>query len=100
MPNPYESPATDNSNPSGISTSRTLSRTRTRFLIALHLLSILLVVMMCAGGMVTYAPTITQCEMQNIYLADMFWYGSGVAALQIIGLFLVVRQRRTSSTNS
>ena len=100
MPNPYESPPTDGSSPSGILISRTLSHTQTYCLVALHLFSILLVVMMCAGGMVTYAPTITQYEMQNIYLADMFLYGGGVAAMQVIGLFLLVRQMRTSPTNS
>jgi hypothetical protein len=70
-----------------------------RLLIAIHSISILLVIVMCARGLVTYAPTITPHEMQNIYLTDMFSYGSGIGSLQIIGIYVVIRVMRSSAVD-
>ena len=102
MVNPYETSSGIGSPPSGNVNSPSNSLARKLCLAAIHLafFSILLVAMMCAGGMVTYAPNVTQYEMQNIYLSLMFWYGGGVATLQVVGVFLVFRFMRTEESNS
>ena len=95
MPNPYQTPTGDAADPRGNTASRI--RTPSRFLIAIHSISIILVIAMCLGGMVTYAPNVTQYEMQNIYLTEMLWFSSGLVILQIVGLVLVIRMMRLAT---
>jgi len=91
MSNPYETPSSGGASCPANTASRMRILTPCRLLITIHGISTLLVIAMCAGGFVTYAPTITQYEMQNIYLTDMLLYGSGVAILQIVGICLAIR---------
>ena len=64
-----------------------------RPLIAIHVVSLLLVIWMYAGGLVSYAPTLSNSEIQNIYLGRMLWYGIPVAMLQLIGILLSVQSK-------
>ena len=99
MSNPYKTPSAGGASGLANTASRMRILTRCRLLITIHAISTLLVIAMCAGGFVTYAPTITQYEMQNIYLTDMLLYGSGVTILQTVGICLVIRIMKSPRTD-
>jgi len=61
--------------------------------IAIHVASLLLVIWMYAGRLVLYAPTLSNSEMQNIYLGRMLWYGIPIAILQLIGILLSIQSK-------
>ena len=61
--------------------------------IVVHAISILLLIWMYAGGLVSYAPSVSSSDIQNIYLGRMLWYGIAVVSLQLIGIFLSLRAK-------
>ncbi|MEW4489724.1 hypothetical protein AB1L42_16705 [Thalassoglobus sp. JC818] len=70
----------------------------TRSVVLLLVGSIVSLVWMGIGGLVSYVPgAITSNEMQNIYLSRIFWYGSLSSLLQFAAIALIGAGRNRST---
>jgi hypothetical protein len=52
-----------------------------------------LLIWMYIGGLVSYAPSVSSSEIQNIYLGRILWYGIIVALLQLVGIYLSLKSK-------
>jgi hypothetical protein len=60
---------------------------------ALLALSIVLTAWLILGSFVTYTPSVTATEIQNLYLGRIVRLGATIAALQLAAIIVVLRTR-------
>ncbi len=72
-----------------------------RLVVTLLVGSIVSLLWMWIGGLVTYVPgTVTSDEMQNKYLSRIFWFGLLSGVLQFAAIVLTLRERWRSGKDS
>ena len=64
------------------------------------MISIGLIAWMFAGGLVSYAPTVSRSTIQNIYLSRMLWYGAAIVGLQVVIIVMLFRTDAQSKSGT